>query len=60
MCSLHKIFHEASGRCADYKEVTGASDNEFPMQFVSHHWVENEPVKTRMKQESSIYLAEDC
>ena len=44
LTALYKIFDQAPGRRADYKNVTQATDQDFPMQFVSHRWVENEPV----------------
>ena len=31
MSSMSKIFHEAPGRCADYKTVTDAMETDYPM-----------------------------
>ena len=50
MSSLYKIFHESPSRRADYKQISGASDKDFPMQFVSHRWVENEPVAKKARE----------
>ena len=44
MSSMSKIFHEAPGRHTDYKTVTGAAENDYPMQFIIHRWVENDVV----------------
>ena len=41
MSSMNKIFHEAPERHADYKTVTDATKNDYPMQFITHRWVEN-------------------
>ena len=49
MSSLYKIFHEAPGRREDYRKVTDSSDQDFPMQFVSHRWAENEPVARKAR-----------
>jgi len=48
--ALYKIFDQAPRRWADCKNIADATDNDFPMQFVCHRWVENEPVpkKTNM------------
>ena len=50
MSSMSKIFHEALGRCTNYKIVTDATENDYPMQFIAHRWVENDVVakKARM------------
>ena len=44
MLSTSKIFHEAPGRRADYKTVTDATENDYPMQFITLRWVENDVV----------------
>ena len=31
---MSKIFHEAPGRCADYKTVTDATEKDYPMQLL--------------------------
>ena len=42
MSSMSKIFHEAPERHADYKTVIDAIENDYPMQFITHRWVEND------------------
>ena len=42
MSSMSKIFHEAPGRHADYKTVTNTTDKDYPTQFLTHRWVEND------------------
>ena len=49
MSSISKIFHEAPGRCADYKTVTDATENDYPMQFITHRWVENDVVAKKAR-----------
>ena len=44
MSLLHKIFNKSSSNHADYKNITESNDKEFPILFVSHRCVENEPV----------------
>ena len=44
MSSMSKIFHEAPGRHADYKTVTDTTENDYPMQFITHRCVENDVV----------------
>ena len=44
MSSISKVFHEAPGRCADYKTVTNTTENDYPMQLIIHRWVENDMV----------------
>ena len=55
MSSLSKIFHEALGRCTNYKIVTDATENDYPMQFIAHRWVENDVVaKKATKKKKKI------
>ena len=49
MSSISKIFHEAPGRCADYKTVTDATENDYPMQFITHRWVENDVIAKKAR-----------
>ena len=49
MSSMSKIFHEAPGRRADCKTVTDATEKDYPMQFISHRWVENDAVAKKSK-----------
>ena len=44
MSSMSKIFHEAPGRHSDYKTVTDDTEKDYPMQFFTHRWVENDVV----------------
>ena len=50
MLFMRKIFHEALGRHAHYKTVTYVTEKDYPMQYVTHSWVENDVVakKTRL------------
>ena len=41
---LHKIFKKSLSCRAGYKNISESNNEEFPMLFVSHRWVENEPV----------------
>jgi len=50
MSSLHKIFHEAPSRRADYMAHTVSVEKDFPMQFVGHRWVENAPVAKKARE----------
>ena len=47
--SMSKISHEASGRRADYKTVTDSTEKNYPMEFVTHRWVENVVVAKKAK-----------
>ena len=49
MSSMNKIFHEAPERHADYKTVTDATKNDYPMQFITHRWVENNVIVKKAK-----------
>ena len=49
MSSMSKIFHETLGGCADYKTVTDAMEKDYPMQFVTHRWVENDVVAKKAR-----------
>ena len=42
--SMYNIFEEAPKRCKKYKEITLAKTSDYPLQFCSHLWVENEIV----------------
>ena len=59
MSSMSKIFHEAPRRRADYKTVTDATENDYPIQFITHRWVENDVVvkKTRVIWSKIIEVA---
>ena len=46
---MSKVFHEAPGRRADYKSATDATEKDYPMQFVTHSWVENDVVSKKSK-----------
>ena len=50
LSSLHKIFHEAPGRRADFKTMADATEKDYPMQFVSHRWVENTGVAKKARK----------
>ena len=55
MSLLHMIFKKSSSHHADYKNITESNDKEFPILFVSHICVENEPVtKSARKTWSKI------
>ena len=45
--SMYKIFEEAPKRCEKYEEITLAKTSDYPLQFCSHRWVENEIVAKR-------------
>ena len=40
--SIYKIFEEAPKRREKYEEITLAKTSDYPLQFCSHRWVENE------------------
>ena len=46
---MSKIFHEASGRRADYKTVTDSTEKNYPMEFATHRWVESDVVVKKAK-----------
>ena len=46
---MSKIFHEALGRSADHKTVTDATEKSYPMQFITHRWVENDLVAKKAR-----------
>ena len=45
--SMYKIFEEAPKRREKYEEITLAKTSDYPLQFCSHRWVENEIVAKR-------------
>lgn len=45
--AMNKIFHESPSRRADYEKLTLASEQEYPLQFCSTRWIENERVAKR-------------
>ena len=49
MSSMSKVFHEAPGRRADYESVTDTTEKDYPMQFVTHSWVENDVFSKKSK-----------
>ena len=53
LLSLHKIFHEAPGRRADFKTMADATEKDYPMQFMGHRWVEK---KARMVWEKMVII----
>ena len=44
---MHKIFEEAPKCREKYEEITLAKISDYPLQFCSHRWVENEIVARR-------------
>ena len=44
---MFKIFHESPLRRANFENVTGYDENDYPPQFRAHHWIENEVVARR-------------
>ena len=53
MPSMSKIFHEAPGRRVDYKTVTDATEKDYPMEFFTCRWVENDVVVKKARLISS-------
>ena len=49
LSSLYKIFHESPSRRADYELITEASENDYPLPFCAHRWVENERVAKKAR-----------
>ena len=49
MSSMSKIFHEAPGRCADYKTNTDATEKDYPMYNVLLRWVKKDVVAKKAK-----------
>ena len=45
--SMYKIFHESPSRRADFERLTSASEQNYPLQFVWHRWIENADVAKR-------------
>ena len=46
---MSKIFHEGPGRCADYKTITDATENDYHMQFITHRQVENDMIAKKAR-----------
>ena len=44
---MYKIFEDAPKRREKYEEITLAKTSDYPLQFCSHRWVENEIVTKR-------------
>ena len=42
--SMYKIFHESPSRRADFERLTSASEQNYPLQFVWHRWIEHADV----------------
>ena len=49
LSSRYKIFHESPSRRADYELITEASENDYPLPFCAHRWVENERVAKKAR-----------
>ena len=49
MSSVSKIFHEAPRSCADYETVTDTMEKDYPMECVTHRWVENDVVAKKAR-----------
>ena len=45
--SMLKIFHEPPLRRADFENVIGCGENDYPLQFCAHQWIGNEVVVRR-------------
>ena len=49
MSSLSRIFHEAPGKHTDYKTFVNATEKDYPMQFITHRWEENDVVAKKAR-----------
>ena len=47
LAAVLKIFHEFPSRRADFENVTDCGENDYPLQFCVHCWIENEVVARR-------------
>ena len=47
LVAMFKIFHESPSRRADFENVTGCGENDYPLQFSAHRWIEDEVVARR-------------
>ena len=48
--SIYKIFDESLSGRADYEQSTSALSSDYPLQFCSHRWLENEQVIKRARE----------
>ena len=39
---MFKIFHESPSRRADYELLIEVLESDYPLEFCSHRWIENE------------------
>ena len=42
LAAMFKIFHESPSRRVDLKNMTGCGENDYPLKFCVHRWIENE------------------
>ena len=42
LSSMYKIFDESASRRADYEKLTMAQFSDYPLQFCTHRWGENQ------------------
>ena len=47
LAAMFKIFHECPSKKADFENVTSCDENNSPLQFCAHRWIENEVVTRR-------------
>ena len=47
---MYKVFYESPSRRTDYEQLTSAVSSDYPLQFCSHRWAENERVAKRARE----------
>ena len=47
---MYKIFDESPSQWADFEKLTMAQFSDYPLQFCTHFWVENQDVAKRAQK----------